>query len=178
VIPAIFGASNDVSVTVLGAIVVAAFTGFLTAITTNRRLRKQLAHDRWLKDVEELRSLLDDGAICISEAMKHAADPDWLGAWTDEVSPAAYAATSGEGTDEEAFKKALNRNLHMEARIKLRLGDHEVTKAHTHARKVTGRLGELLQNKLEAAKGGKRLQEAQDRFLKRSHDCVGSRLDD
>jgi hypothetical protein len=45
--------------TVVGAVVVAV----ITAITTNRRQREALRHDRELADLNDLRSLLDEAAV-------------------------------------------------------------------------------------------------------------------
>jgi hypothetical protein len=78
---AIFNISGNTAITVFGAIGVAVFTAWLTAHTTNRRLDKQLdhdrvmldkqlAHDRVMDDRRELRDAFDDAVAAGLHAMR------------------------------------------------------------------------------------------------------------
>lgn len=51
-------------ITVAGALVVAV----ITAVTTNRRQREALKHDRELADLADLRKLLDEAAVVMNDA--------------------------------------------------------------------------------------------------------------
>jgi hypothetical protein len=67
---AIWGFSGDVAITVLGAALIAVFTGLLTAHTTNQRQERQLEYERVEADRAELRDALDGAAAAAIEAMR------------------------------------------------------------------------------------------------------------
>ena len=62
---AIFNISGNMVMTALGAVGVAVFTGWLIAYTMNRRLDKQLAHDRLMDDRREPRHALEGARRCL-----------------------------------------------------------------------------------------------------------------
>jgi hypothetical protein len=179
VIPAIWSISGDVAITVLAAVIVAVFTGLLTAFTTNKRLDKQLAHDREIKDVEELRSLLDDAATSIAEAMENGADLLAIAIVQKETAVVEFQLARS--------KCAKNRDqiLHMEERIGLRLGrDHAVTGAYEQVSRAVSVLLHahfdhfpLSKAETEAARHtGDQITEAKDRFIEAGRQYVGSQI--
>jgi hypothetical protein len=179
VIPAIWSISGDVAITVLGAVSVAVFIGYLTAVTTNRRLDSQLAHDRELRNVEELRSLLEDAAVLFADAISlgarvrvgfKAGDPEFL-----VVGKEALGALVETGS----------RINHIGQRVTLRLGiNHPVTRAHVEARKAVrdfvksiGEQAPLPPEKYEEVdKTANLLTQAQSRFLEASLWHVSSQF--
>lgn len=177
-IPAIWSISGDVAITVLGAVFVALFTGVLTAVTTNHRLKEQLAHDRELKDVEELRSLLDDAALQLSDATILIVKAIRLVQQEHRIGEAV-------ATVDQVREKALIATQ-MEERIALRLGqEDEVTKKYGAvtevARSVVTHFDDwawpLSASQADAMiKEAEELEEPYDDFLEASRRYIGSQL--
>jgi thioredoxin-like negative regulator of GroEL len=189
----VFGISGDVAFTVLGAVAVSAFTGWLTAYTTNRRLNKQLAseearqaaqlrHERELSDLAELRRLLDETSQLVSQAVKTSAGvaADWI-----KQTESGLAKTHLEKNREELRNQAAALIAYQQ-RIMLRLPrDSAVTQALEGVRSKIWNLHELsgrpLINEVEAqymnqGKGGSDVIAAQFAFLDASRDLVGAQL--
>ena len=104
-------------ITLGGAVAVA----LVTAVTTNRRQREQLAHDRELFDLADLRKLLDEAAGLLNRA----------GAIRDEVQQRAGSIRStGPAPAREQMGLEGNKKIDeasapllvMEARLRVRLG--------------------------------------------------------
>jgi hypothetical protein len=175
VIPAILNISGDVAVTVLGAVVIALVTAVVTAVTTSKRLDKQLAHDRELKDVEELRSLLDAAAELSSDALGLSSKAILLARHQERL--------SGEQVKND-YRETIHEMIQIEQRIALRLGlDHKVTQGYYRTTDLAGAVMDRLKDfplseeqGEEAFEAATSLEEASDHFVESSRRYVGSQL--
>jgi hypothetical protein len=93
----------------------------ITAVTTNRRQRESLRHDRELVDLADLRVLLDEAAIALERA----------GSVREDVE-AAFAASGFAMPDEkkDALGEQFSKLCELNARLNLRLGVEDSIAVH------------------------------------------------
>ena len=178
---AILNISGDVALTVLGAAAIAAFTGGLTAWTTNRRQAKQLEHerqrverelehDRWMRTADELRSFLDQAATVLADVQHHATVVLGRAAVPEQVANVERIAEAVE-----AYHDEVPRLGPMYQRLCLRVGaDHDVARAYMTALEVAASFGEQLSvlrfpldnsGRAQIDAHAHRIQDAQNAFL-------------
>ncbi len=93
----------------------------ITAVTTNRRQRESLRHDRELVDLADLRALLEEAAIALDRA----------GNVREEVE-ASFASEGFAMPDEqkEALREQFGKLAELNARLSLRLGVEDAIAVH------------------------------------------------
>jgi hypothetical protein len=93
----------------------------ITAVTTNRRQRESLRHDRALVDLADLRTLLDEAAIALDRA----------GSLREDVE-AAFALSGFAMSDEKklALGEQFSVLAELNARLSLRLGVEDLVSVH------------------------------------------------
>lgn len=93
----------------------------ITAVTTNRRQRESLRHDRELVDLADLRTLLDEAAIALDSA----------GSVREDVE-AAFALSGFAMPDEkkQALSEQFSKLAEFNARLNLRLGVEDLVAVH------------------------------------------------
>jgi hypothetical protein len=93
----------------------------ITAVTTNRRQRESLRHDRELVDLADLRTLLDEAAIALDRA----------GSVREDVE-AAFALSGFAMPDEkkQALGEHFSQLAELNARLNLRLGVEDLVAVH------------------------------------------------
>jgi hypothetical protein len=130
-----------VSVSVAGAATVAA--PWVAAAFEARRQTERLAHERRVRDVDELRALLDDAADLL----------DRLSHTTAELSGSVF--TASVGATREAWTRFVNERrdvLRHRARVAIRLGtDSKVTKAFDLAVEMLSEVSREISSKLTHA---------------------------
>jgi hypothetical protein len=93
---------------------------FIAAVTAQRRHVAELGHDRGMRDLEELRRILDEAALLASEGV-------------EEVEALFFVIRDSRGKRTEAFastKRAVARMKAMDNRLRLRLGGDSVVGAY------------------------------------------------
>lgn len=93
----------------------------ITAVTTNRRQRESLRHERELVDLADLRALLDESAIALDKA----------GHVREDVE-AAFASAGFAMPDDQktALGEQFDRLTELNARLSLRLGVEDLIAVH------------------------------------------------
>lgn len=119
----------------------AVFAAAVAAWTANRRidkqlaaeakrLDKQLAHDRWMRELDELRQLVDDAAACGLAAARS------VGAYRDEGREALHDSSGRlprlSGTEREAATKQVAAMRGFIERFEVRFGrGHEIPELYS-----------------------------------------------
>lgn len=159
------GGSTLTGVLVAGGFALAG--AIVAALTAGVRQRQQLAHERELRDLDELRRVLDE-----------------ISGWFATFSYRIVIATTSEAVD-TAVEHGLEEGGRFEARLSLRIGeDTEVVKALVTmsgiVEKVADAKSEMLQGNEEAAgKVGvawKEYEQATDEYYAAARRLVGARL--
>jgi hypothetical protein len=93
----------------------------ITAVTTNRRQRESLRHDRELVDLADLRTLLDEAATALDRAGRVREDVE-----------AAFALSGFAIPDEkkEALGEQFTKLAELNARLNLRIGVEDLVAVH------------------------------------------------
>jgi hypothetical protein len=93
----------------------------LTAVTTNRRQRESLRHDRELVDLADLRTLLDEAAIALDRAGRVREDVE---------SAFALAGFAIPDEKKQALDEQFTKLAELNARLSLRLGVEDLVTVH------------------------------------------------
>lgn len=167
------GTTPAVTLTVATIAAVTALIGAtVAAVTAGRRQRRELAHDRELADVTELRSVLDAAGVTIERAAR---------SMGDEADPLH------EISDRRRDELTLAHELLAECaqRIRIRLGPSEAQKAYDEARAahlafVDDTISEpdSAQDESETCSAAARADfgRAREAFLVAAHAAVGVRV--
>ncbi len=150
----------------------------IAAITAGRRQKRQLAHDRRMRDLEEVRGVLDEAAQATAET---------TGAYLEACRFYVRYGTIGAREHDERVDEARRRLTLLLQRLVVRLGEaHEVpqsfhqfyNRATEASERLTADRDAYEERESISDEALRALREARLDFLAKASAAAGARLDD